>query len=204
MKEIKNFITQQEAKYLINMIDNNACKSQVVGRKGHLNEYSKSRTSYTANLIANDPTVESLHKRIAKYLGVDIKKGESLQGQRYEVGQYFKAHTDYFKGDSYDKNCLASGNRTYTFMLYLNDNFDGGTTSFPNLNKEFKPEACKGVSWNNLQGGYPNEYMTHSGETVTKGTKYIITSWWRENIWSGGEDAREYQEKLKSNQLSII
>ena len=204
MKEIENFISQQEANYLIKMIDQHASKSMVVGSGDNMNEYSKSRTSYTSNLIANDPTVESLHKRIAKYLGQPLHKGEALQGQRYDIGQYFTTHHDYFKGDSYEKNCLSSGNRTYTFMLYLNDNFQGGSTKFPHFKKEIKPKACKAVVWNNLQHGIPNEYMSHSGETVTEGTKYIITSWWRENIWNGGADNKEYEQKLKNKQLSII
>ena len=139
MKEIENFITREEAKYLMNMIDKYANKSMVVSRGKQMNEFNEARTSYTSNLIANDPTVETLHKRIAKYLGQPLHKGESLQGQRYEKGQYFRTHKDYFEGDTYDKNCLSSGNRTYTFMLYLNDNFDGGTTNFPYLKKEIKP-----------------------------------------------------------------
>ena len=204
MKEIKNFIDPNEAKYLMRMIDKYANKSMVVGLGKNMNEYSLSRTSYTANLVANDPTVESLHKKIAKYLGLNIKKGESLQGQRYEVGQYFRDHQDYFKGDSYDRNCLSSGNRTYTFMLYLNHDYKGGSTNFPHLRKEVSPEQGKALVWNNLQHGYPNEYMTHGGTEVTNGSKYIITSWWRENIWNGGEDQKEYEKKLKSSQLSII
>ena len=82
MKEIKNFLSNNESEYLIRMIDKYAAKSMVVGAGEKMNEYNLSRTSYTANLVANDPTVESLHKRIAKYLGLNIKKGESLQGQR--------------------------------------------------------------------------------------------------------------------------
>ena len=204
MKEIKDFITKEESKYLMNMIDQHANRSMVVGSGKEMNEYNDARTSYTANLIANDPTVESLHKKIAKYLGQPLKKGESLQGQRYEVGQYFNDHVDYFSGDQYDKNCLSSGNRTWTFMLYLNDDFEGGATHFRHLNKRITPESCKAVVWNNLQNGYPNEYMLHCGLVVRRGTKYIITSWWRENVWNGGEDAKEYQKKLKSNELSII
>lgn len=204
MKEIENFITSEEARYLMNMIDKYANKSMVVAGGKQMNKFSEARTSYTSNLIANDPTVETLHKRIAKYLGQPLHKGESLQGQRYEKGQYFRSHYDYFKGDSYEKNCLSSGNRTYTFMLYLNDNFEGGTTNFPHLKKEVKPLSCKAVVWNNLQHGVPNEYMQHSGEEVTKGTKYIITSWWRENTWNGGADYKEYEQKLKNKQLSII
>ena len=204
MKEIENFITSEEAKYLMNMIDRYANRSMVTAGGDQMNTVSAARTSYTSNLVANDPTVESLHKRIAKYLGEPLHKGESLQGQRYEEGQYFTSHTDYFTGESYDKNCLSSGNRTYTFMLYLNDNFEGGTTNFPHLNKEIKPKSCKAIVWNNLQQGVPNEYMTHSGEKVTKGTKYIITSWWRENSWIGADDGKQYQQKLKNQQLSII
>ena len=204
MKEIKNFINKTETEYLIRMIDKYASKSMVVGTPKEKNKYSLSRTSYTANLIHNDPTVQTIHKRISKYLGINLKKGESLQGQRYEAGQYFRTHKDYFEGKSYDKNCLASGNRTYTFMLYLNDNFEGGSTNFPHLNKEIKAETGKALVWNNLQHGIPNEYMTHSGTEVISGTKYIITSWWRENEWDGGQDIKEYEKKLKSNQLSII
>ena len=204
MNEIKNFLSNNESEYLIRMIDKYAAKSMVVGAGEKMNEYNLSRTSYTANLVANDPTVESLHKRIAKYLGLNIKKGESLQGQRYEAGQYFRDHQDYFKGDSYQRNCLSSGNRTYTFMLYLNHNFEGGSTNFPHLKKEIKPEQGKAVVWNNLQHGHINEYMTHGGTEVTYGTKYIITSWWRENQWDGAGDQKEYEKKLKSKQLSII
>ena len=204
MKEINDFIRPEEAKYLMSMIDRYANRSMVVSQGKEMNQYSSCRTSYTANLVANDPTVESLHKKIASYLGVSINKGESLQGQRYETGQYFNSHVDYFKGSDYDKNCLSSGNRTHTFMLYLNDNFKGGTTTFKHLNKEIKPKSCKALTWNNLQQGHPNEYMMHSGTEVTEGTKYIITSWWRENIWNASDDAKEYEKKLKSSQLSII
>lgn len=204
MKEIENFITSQESKYLINMIDRFAQRSMVVGQGNKMIDYSSQRTSSTSNLISDDPTVESIQLRIARYLGIQVSKGESLQGQRYEQGQFFKSHVDYFSKSDYDKNCLSSGNRTFTFMIYLNDNFNGGTTNFKHLNMEIVPKAYKGVVWNNLQHGIPNEYMHHSGEEVTNGVKYIITSWWRENVWNRGEDQKEYEKKLKSSQLSII
>ena len=123
MKEVESFISIEESKYLMRMIDRFASKSMVVGTGNDMNQYSNQRTSYTSNLIADDPTVSSLHQKIAKYLGVNLRKGESLQGQRYEKGQYFNGHVDYFSGEQYDKNCLSSGNRTYTFMLYLNISF---------------------------------------------------------------------------------
>jgi len=46
---------------------------------------------------------------------------------------FFKPHNDYFSGSAYDKHCLQSGNRTFTLMIYLNDDFEGGGTNFPNM-----------------------------------------------------------------------
>ena len=45
-----------------------------------------------------------------------------MQGQRYEVGQEFKAHTDYFEpsGADFAKFCAVAGQRTWTVMIYLN------------------------------------------------------------------------------------
>ena len=204
IKEVENFIDKAEADHLMYLIDKFAHKSTVAGYKNQYSKLDNARTSYSATLDSKNPTIKKIHQRIAKYLGVPISKGEVLQGQRYEAGQYFKEHPDYFLGEHYDMNCLASGNRTYTFMLYLNDDFTGGTTNFRHLKMEIKPKKHKAIVWNNLYKGKPDDYKLHSGEEVKSGTKYIITSWWRENNWNGSDDYKEYQKKLKSNQLSII
>jgi prolyl 4-hydroxylase len=204
IKEIENFIDKAEADHLVYLIDKFAHKSTVVGNGQQHNKFDTARTSYSATLDSKNPTIKRIHQRIARYLGVPITKGEVLQGQRYQKGQYFREHPDYFTGEHYDMNCLASGNRTYTFMLYLNDDFKGGTTNFKHLKREIKPQAYKAVVWNNLHMGKPDPYKLHSGEEVLEGTKYIVTSWWRENNWNGSDDYKEYKKKLNSNQLSII
>ena len=66
-------------------------------------------------------------------------------------------------------------------MLYLNDDFEGGGTDFPNLGKTVKPEKGKAVFWRNMDdNGNGISDVMHEGMDVTKGTKYIVTSWWRE------------------------
>jgi prolyl 4-hydroxylase len=140
VKEINGFLSKNECQALVEMIEANNVRSSVVVGGTDRSGISETRTSSTSNLAPNDPTVKSIHQKIADNLGLDIKKGEDLQGQKYEVGQFFKEHNDYFSGDAYDKHCLSSGNRTFTFMIYLNDDFDGGGTSFPKLGKIIKPE----------------------------------------------------------------
>lgn len=189
IKEIKGFLNQNECTALIEMIEANNVRSSVVVGGTDRSGVSETRTSSTSNLEPKNLYVKAIHQKIADHLGLDIKKGEDLQGQKYQPGQFFKEHNDYFSGDAYDKHCLSSGNRTFTFMIYLNDNFEGGGTYFPKLEKTIQPELGKAVIWQNTIDGEPQPNTMHEGTTITKGVKYIITSWWRENKWNGAEDA---------------
>jgi prolyl 4-hydroxylase len=193
MQEYKNFLTLEECQEIIKMIDANHSRSSVVEGGTDRTAISDYRTSSTCNLDSRNTTVSNIHKRIAGLLGFDIKKGEALQGQLYEVGQYFKQHNDFFEGAGYDMHCQASGNRTHTFMIYLNDGFTGGGTNFPKLNKVVEPEQGKGLLWENIKDGEFQRQYLHEGVSVEEGKKYIITSWWREKTWDGAGD-----EKLSS------
>jgi len=197
IKEIKGFLSKRECEALIGMIEANNVRSSVVIGGTDISGISETRTSSTSNFDSANTNVKFLHQKIADNLKLDIKKGEGLQGQKYEVGQFFKEHHDYFVGASYDKHCLSSGNRTFTFMIYLNDDFEGGGTYFPRLKKTIKPEQGKAVIWQNTINGVAQTDTMHEGTTITKGVKYIITSWWRENDWNGSEDLRLYQNKPK-------
>ena len=66
-------------------------------------------------------------------------------------------------------------------MLYLNQPEDGGATRFRAIGKTIRPETGKLLLWNNLNpDGSPNEATLHQGMKVRKGTKYIVTLWFRE------------------------
>ena len=183
MIEIKNFISEQECKYIIKLINKNNHKSQVIGPEGK-SIYDTSRTSSTANLPGDDDIIIKLKNKIANYLNIPVKNGESLQGQMYNENEYFKPHFDAFAGNSYKTNAGKAGNRTNTLMIYLNNNFVGGGTNFVNLNKVICPEIGKAVTWQNIDKNKNIiESSMHEGMPVSSGIKYIITSWWRENKW---------------------
>ncbi|WP_033923479.1 2OG-Fe(II) oxygenase, partial [Sphingomonas sp. 37zxx] len=90
------------------------------------------RTSETCDLDTSDRLVTELEAQITAFCGLDPAHGEPIQGQRYAVGQEFKAHTDYFEpqGADFQKFCSVAGNRTWTVMLYLNEPEAGGATRF--------------------------------------------------------------------------
>ena len=144
------------------------------------------RTSETCDLDPEQPAVRELEARLFALNGIDPAHGEPVQGQRYEVGQEFKAHTDYFEpgGQDFVKYCSVAGQRTWTFMIYLNEVEAGGATRFKVVDKLFRPETGKLVCWNNHRpDGSLNAATLHHGMKVRKGVKYVITKWYRERPW---------------------
>lgn len=144
------------------------------------------RTSETCDLDAALPEVAEVDRRIAALTGLNLAHGEPMQGQRYAVGQEFKAHTDYFEplGVDFEKYCSVAGQRTWTVMIYLNEVEAGGATRFKAIDKLVQPEIGKLLAWSNLRpDGTPNPSTLHHAMKVRAGTKYVITKWFRERPW---------------------
>lgn len=144
------------------------------------------RTSETCDLSADDPAVIEIEALLAKLSGIDPAHGEPLQGQRYDTGQEFKPHCDYFNpgGTDWAKYCGVSGQRSWTFMIYLNQVEAGGATRFKSIGKTIQPEAGKLICWNNRRAdGRENPNTLHQGMKVRKGLKFVITKWYREKPW---------------------
>lgn len=176
---LRDFLPEEERQGLMKLIDINRQPSTITDSNG--DHYF--RTSETCHFDESEPVVARLEERLQSLSGLDPVYGEPLQGQRYEVGQEFKAHTDYFEpnGRDYDANCTRGGNRTWTFMIYLNTPEAGGATRFKVVNKTFQPEAGRLVCWNNRRAdATPNAATLHHAMKVRKGLKYVITKWYRE------------------------
>lgn len=175
----RGFLSAADCTGLIERIDAGRRPSGLADHDGG----SDFRTSETCDLDHDDAFVAGIVARLAAWAGLDPAHAEPLQGQRYAVGQQFKAHTDYFEpgGSEYLRYCAGPGQRTWTLMAYLNAPEAGGATRFKLLDKIVQPETGKLLAWNNLlPDGAPNYQTLHQGLPVRRGVKYIITSWFRE------------------------
>lgn len=180
--QCRGFLSAELCEELIALIDAGRRPSTIADDNGD----SYFRTSETCDLSASEPAVQRLEAMLLELNGIDPAHGEPVQGQRYAVGQEFKAHTDYFTPDGLDfhKFCSVAGQRTWTFMIYLNEVVAGGATRFKMVGKTFQPEAGKLLSWNNRRpDGSVNPNTLHHGMKVRKGVKYVITKWYREKEW---------------------
>jgi len=139
------------------------------------------RTSRTCDLVGGEPAVRALDEKICGAMGLDPALAEVSQGQYYEITQEFKPHTDYFEAYELERHSTPTlGQRTWTFMIYLNDVQAGGETAFVNLGLVIPPKQGTAVLWNNLRPDGSGNYDTlHHGTPVTAGYKAIITKWFR-------------------------
>lgn len=180
----RGFLDASTCAALIERIDTQRRPSTISDENGD----KAFRTSETCDLSIADPLIAALDDALADTLGIDAAHGEPIQGQRYAVGQEFKAHTDYFEpqGIDYERYCGRSGNRTWTAMIYLNTPEAGGATRFKAIDKTIQPETGKLVCWSNRrEDGSLNAATIHHGMKVRAGTKYIVTKWYRELPWTG-------------------
>ena len=178
----RDFLPPDLCAELIRLIDLDRRPSTIADHNG--DDYF--RTSETCDLKPEEPAVQDLEARLQAFNGIDPAHGEPIQGQRYAVGQEFKQHTDWFnpQGEDWEKYCSVSGQRTWTFMIYLNEVEAGGGTRFKVLNKTVQPETGKLLAWNNRKpDGSGNVATLHHGMKVRKGVKYVITKWYRERPW---------------------
>ena len=148
------------------------------------------RTSRTCHLRQNHPELAAkLDQQFADLLGVDPRFSEPIQGQRYDPGEYFKEHTDWFTPGTkeFTKHTTNGGQRTWTVMVYLNAVERGGETCFKRLGRCFTPVPGLALAWNNLQAdGTPNPFTLHEAMPVVRGNKWVITKWFREKTGRNG------------------
>jgi prolyl 4-hydroxylase len=175
---VDDFLSEEECEKLVELIQQELVPSTIT----NVNEADTTfRTSRTCALSTiNHPFVKEIDRRLCEYLGINAVYAEGIQGQHYEIGQEFKAHTDYFEANELSIYGAEQGQRTWTFMLYLNDTQAGGETVFHKLNQSFTPKRGQGVIWNNLYpDGRPNPNTLHQSKPVQAGNKTIITKWFR-------------------------
>ena len=179
---VQNFLTPVESGGLIAMIDADRAPSKLYA----VTDDPEFRTSESCNLDRAHPFVQGIDTRIDTLLGLRPRQGESLQGQRYAVGQQFKAHQDWFHSEQpyWQDEKKRGGQRCWTAMIYLDEPEGGGETWFSVAGLKVMPRTGMLLAWNNMTAvGKPNAAALHESLPVASGIKNIVTKWYRERYW---------------------
>lgn len=183
--EIYNFLTPKECQEIIDTAKNQGMFESSVSNYGTRVD-KDTRKSKTAILL--DEKCMKVAKYCEKITGIPRENQEELQVTQYEPGGKFIDHFDaYSETDEEYKNKMNrnAGQRKSTFIVYLNDNFEGGETEFVNLGLKIKPETGKAILfWNVDDQEKILEKSKHRGNEVKNGEKWICTKWSHVKKWS--------------------
>jgi len=174
-------------------------------------------------LLATEEQNDALFARIREVLPQELG-GDSLVGinrrwriYRYQEGNAYRKHLDgawpasglRVHGDGSQEYLYdAYGGNTrsrLTFIIYLNDDFEGGCTSFfvPRPGEEgclearpVKPVAGSATVFPHGETGVP---LLHEGSPVVKGTKYLLRT---DVVYASPKDTAQVQEAKRLRGLA--
>jgi hypothetical protein len=179
--EIPNFLTSEECDRIIALSKDKLSDSKVYSDQEDLYQ-SNSRQSKQCWLEDDDNLVKSISDRVKTITNTQNRHQEHLQVVNYQAGGFFSPHYDACEGTTtYCSRMNGSqGPRYLTFLIYLNDEFEGGETVFPKIKKEVKPKKGKAVIFQSVdQDGVIIKEALHGGKPVKNGEKWIANKWIR-------------------------
>lgn len=184
IQELDGFLTHQECDHIIRISQDRLKDSMVYSSDTDKYDTStrKSRQAWLKD--AEDPIVASVSRRVAKRTGMPVENQEDLQVVSYGPGGFFKPHYDPCDGekDFCQRMDGSAGPRIWTYLIYLNDDFEGGETVFPLIGKAVKPKKGKCVVFQSTlpeQGSMMILEALHGGNPVLSGNKWICNKWVR-------------------------
>ena len=171
---VRALFTQDECAFLIEAAVPRLQRALVTDRATGRLVQTQVRTADTAPfpLIAENPAVHALNRRMAAASGTTVEQGEPLQVLRYTPGQEYRAH--------FDALAAGSNQRVLTMLVYLNEGYEGGETAFLQTGLKFKGRTGDALLFRNASAdGQPDPMSQHAGLPVTRGTKMIASRWIR-------------------------
>lgn len=142
----------------------------------------RSNSGMGLSVVDTDLVIQLIHARIASTLGLGVMQQEPTNILHYEVGEQYQPHFDYVDPGvaHFQRELMQIGQRFATFLIYLNDDYEGGETAFPRLSWSFKGKAGDALMfWNVDAEGRPDPKTLHAGTAPTTGEKWLFSKWVR-------------------------
>jgi prolyl 4-hydroxylase len=139
----------------------------------------RTNTVSLIELWQSDLVFYALSARIAAATGDPINRLEPPNILNYRPGQTYQAHFDFINPDVpfFQHELSTQGQRIKTPLIYLNDNYQGGATEFPELNRGYKGVAGDLLVLHNTDSdGNPDLQSLHIGAPPTSGTKWVFST----------------------------
>jgi hypothetical protein len=129
-----------------------------------------------------DLVLAVMQERGASLTGVPVEFHEPPNIISYEPGQEFSLHTDFIdpRAPQFQAELQQLGQRTATIVTYLNEDFEGAETVFPDADVKFRGRTGDAIVFSNvLRDGSPDYNTRHAGLPPQSGRKWVLSQWMR-------------------------
>lgn len=130
-----------------------------------------------------DLVLAIIQERAARLVSLPVDYHEPPNIISYEPGQEFGLHVDYIdpRVPEFQPELQSMGQRTATIVTYLNTDFEGAETCFPDADVRFRGGVGDAIVFVNvLPDGTPDFNTRHAGLPPTRGRKWVLSQWIRE------------------------
>jgi len=181
---IERFATADECQWLIGRAAGGGLQRAKVYRSSPTAQVAETRTNREMSLtIFNADVVLSLIRdRIAAAAGAPLSHFEVAKLLHYSPGEQFALHADFIEAKTPElaRDLAARGQRAATFLIYLNDGYEGGATQFPRLSWQYRGGRGDALLFSNVDpNGAPDYDTLHAGMPPTAGEKWVLSQWVR-------------------------
>jgi prolyl 4-hydroxylase len=134
------------------------------------------------DLMDADLVQVAVQSRMSAAIGIPVHHMEGPTVLHYAPGEEITDHYDFVNPriPNYETEIRERGQRLITFLVYLNENYEGGETDFPQLRLRYRGGRRDGLFFTNaLPSGEPDLRMVHAGLPPRDGAKWLFSQFIR-------------------------
>jgi len=185
IRVVRGFASPAECAWVIGRVRHKLGPAMVWDELTGMGKLDPSRSNSAIELRVTDMDVvtEAVRARISRSVKLPEPIFETPQVMQYAVGQEFRPHHDFLdpRQPGTAADLARRGQRIATFLIYLNDDFEGGETQFPKAGIAHRGSTGDALFFANITPeGAPDPLTLHSGTPPTKGEKWIFSQWIRD------------------------
>jgi prolyl 4-hydroxylase len=185
IRVVRGFASPAECAWVIARVRHKLGPAMVWDEVSGMGKLDPSRSNSAIELRVTDMDVvtEAVRARISRSVKLPEPIFETPQVMQYAVGQEFHPHHDFLDpnqpGTAAD--LARRGQRIATFLIFLNDDFEGGETAFPRAGISHRGSTGDALFFANITpDGAPDPLTLHAGTPPTSGEKWIFSQWIRD------------------------
>jgi prolyl 4-hydroxylase len=184
IRSFEGFVPGRVCDWLIEFSRGRLERALVYDAVGGRDIASRNRTNSWAqfDLMSSELIHLLVQLKMQAACGIPLHNMEANAILHYAVGEESTNHFDFVSPETpgYEQEIAKNGQRVLTFLVYLNEEYEGGHTDFVHLGLAHKGRRGEGLFFvNSLENNAPDLRTLHAGRPPTSGEKWIVSQFIR-------------------------